>query len=78
MGILNRETQFNIINCKVYRKVREANHRSISYQSEYKLAKPLRVGKKPFGKLYFSVREITKIVRFPRWRVHCDYTNFEG
>ena len=58
MDLLNRETQFNNIYRKVYRKVREANHRSLSYRNKYKLAKRLRVGQKvlsenhnsPFGK----------------------------
>ena len=58
MDLLNRETQFKNIYRKVYRKVREANHRSLSYRNKYKLAKPLRVGQKvllenhnvPFGK----------------------------
>ena len=58
MDLLNRETQFKKIYRKVYRKVREANHLSISYRNKYKLAKPLRVGQKvllenhnvPFGK----------------------------
>ena len=58
MDLLNRETQFTIFYRKVYRKIREANHRSLSYRNKYKLAKPLRVGQKvlleshnvPFGK----------------------------
>ena len=58
MDLLNRETQFKHIYRKVYRKVREANHRSLSYRNKYKLAKPLQVGQKvllenhnvPFGK----------------------------
>ena len=58
MGLLNRETQFRNIYRNVYRKVREANHRSLSYSNKYKLAKPLRVRQKvllenhnvPFGK----------------------------
>ena len=56
--LLNRKTQFKNIYCKVYRKVRETNHRSLSYRNKYKLAKPLRVGQEvllenhngPFGK----------------------------
>ena len=58
MDLLNRETQLKNICRKVFRKVREANHRSLSYRNKYKLAKPLRVGRKvllenhnvPFGK----------------------------
>ena len=58
MDFLNRETLFKNIYRKVYRKVREANHRSLSYGNKYKLAKPRRVGQKvllekhivPFGK----------------------------
>ena len=58
MDLLKSETQFKNIHRKVYRKVREANHRSLSYRNKYKLAKPLRVGQKvslenhdnPFGK----------------------------
>ena len=58
MVLLNHETQFKNIYRKVYRKVREDNHRSLSYRNKYKLAKPLRVGQKvllenrniPFGK----------------------------
>ena len=58
MDLLNRETQFKNIYRKVYRKVREAIHRSLFYRNKYKLAKPLRVGQKvllenhnaPFGK----------------------------
>ena len=46
MDSLNRETHFKNIDRKVYRKVREANHRSLSYRSKYKLAKPLRVGQR--------------------------------
>ena len=43
MDLLNRETQFKNIYRKIYRKVREANHRSLSYRTKFKLAKPLRV-----------------------------------
>ena len=58
MDFFNRETQFKNIYRKVSRKVRETNHRSLSYGIKYKLAKPLRVGQKvllenhnvPFGK----------------------------
>ena len=58
MDLLNRETQFKNIYRNVYRKIREANHRSLSYRYKYQLAKPLRVGQKvllenhnvPFGK----------------------------
>ena len=58
MDLLNHEIQFKNIYRKVYRKVREANHRSLSYRKMYKLAKPLRVEQKvvsenlinPFGK----------------------------
>ena len=58
MDLPNRETQFKNVYRKVYRKVREANHRSLSYRNKYKLAKRLRVGQKvllenhnvPFGK----------------------------
>ena len=58
MKLLNRETHFKNIYRKVYRKVREANHRSLSYRNKHKLAKPLRIGQKvllenqkiPFGK----------------------------
>ena len=58
MDLLNRETHFKNICRKVYRKVREANTRSLSYRSKYKLANPLRVGQKfllenhniPFGR----------------------------
>ena len=46
MDLINRETQFKDTYRKVYRKVREANHRSLSYRNKYKLAKPLRVGQK--------------------------------
>ena len=46
MDLLNRETQFKNIYRKVYRKVREANHRSLWYRNKYKLAKPLLVGQK--------------------------------
>ena len=46
MDLLNRETQFKKIYRKVYRKVREANQRFLSYRNKYKLAKPLRVGQK--------------------------------
>ena len=44
--LVNRETQFKNVHRKVYRNVREANHRSLSYRNKYKLAKPLRVGQK--------------------------------
>ena len=58
MDLLNRETQFKNIYRKVYRKVREANHSSLTYRNKYKFAKPLRLGQKvllenhqfPFGK----------------------------
>ena len=58
MGLLNRKTQFKHIFPKIYRKIREAYHRSLSYRNKYKLAKPLRVGQKvllenhnvPFGR----------------------------
>ena len=58
MDLLNCETQFKKICRKVYRKVREANHRSLPYKKKYKLAKRLRVEQKillenhmvPFGK----------------------------
>ena len=58
MDLLNRETKFKNLCRKVYRKVREANYRSLAYRKKYKLAKPLRVGQKvllenhnvPFGK----------------------------
>ena len=58
MDLLNRGTQFENIYRKVYQRVREANHRLLSYRNVYKLAKPLRVGPKvllenhnvPFGK----------------------------
>ena len=58
MDLTNRETQFKNIYRKVYRKVREAIHRSLSHRNKYKLAKPIRVGRKlllenhniPFGK----------------------------
>ena len=58
IDLLNRETQFKNIHRKVYRKVREANHRSLAYRNKYKLAKPLQIGQKvllgnhhvPFGK----------------------------
>ena len=46
MDLLNRETQFKNIYRKVYREVREANHRSLSHRNKYKLGKPLRVGQK--------------------------------
>ena len=53
----NRETKFKNKNRKVYRKVREANHRSLSYRNKYKLPKPPQVGQEvllenhniPFG-----------------------------
>ena len=56
--LLNRETRFKKIYRQVYRKIREAYHRSLSYRNKYKLAKQLRVGQKvilenqnvPFGK----------------------------
>ena len=41
MDLHNHEAQFKNIYCKVYRKVREANHCSLSYRNKYKLAKPL-------------------------------------
>ena len=58
MDLLNRETQLKNIYRKVYRKVRDTNHRSLSYRNKYRLAKPLRVRQKvllenhdvPFGK----------------------------
>ena len=58
MDLLNRESQFKNIYRKVYRVVREADHRALSYRSKYKLARPLRVRHKvllenhivPFGK----------------------------
>ena len=58
MDLLNRETQFKKNYRKVYRKVREAKHRSLCYRIKYKLAKPIRVGQKvllenhnvPFGR----------------------------
>ena len=58
IDLLNPETQIKNKYCKVYRKVREANHRSLSYENKYKLSKPLRIGRKdlleihdvPFGK----------------------------
>ena len=43
MVLFNCETQFENMYRKVYRKVREANHQSLSYLNKYKLAKPLRV-----------------------------------
>ena len=46
MDLLNREIKLKNIYRKVYRKLREANHRSPSYKNKYKLAKPLRVGQK--------------------------------
>ena len=52
MDLLNRETQFKNIHRKVYRKVREANHRSSSYRNKYKLAKPQRVGQKGLLKIH--------------------------
>ena len=58
MDLLNRETQFKNIYRKVYQKVQEGNHRSLSYINKYELVKPLRTGQKillenhdvPFGK----------------------------
>ena len=58
MDLLNHETIFKNLYRKVYRKVREANHRSLAYRNKYKLAQQLRVGQKvllenhkvPFGK----------------------------
>ena len=58
MDLLNLESQIKNIYRKVYRKVREANHRSLTYRNKYKLAKRLRVVQKvllenhnvPFGK----------------------------
>ena len=58
MDLFNHEIHFKNIYRKVYRQVREANHRSLSYRKKYKLAKPLRVEQKvvlenlinPFGK----------------------------
>ena len=41
LDLLNRETQFKNNYRKVYRKVREANHRCLSYRNKYKHAKPL-------------------------------------
>ena len=46
MDLLNCEFQFKNIYRKVFRKVREANHRSLSYRKKYKLAEPQRVGQK--------------------------------
>ena len=46
MDLLNGAAQFKNIYRNVCRKVREANHRSLSYRNENKLAKPLRVGRK--------------------------------
>ena len=51
MDSTNRERQFKNIYRKVYRKIRDANHRSLSYWNKYKLAKPLRVGQKTFRKM---------------------------
>ena len=59
MDLLNRETQFKSIYCKVYRKVREATHRSLSYRNKNKLSKLPRIGPmvllknrtNPFGKI---------------------------
>ena len=86
MDLLNRETQFKNIYCKVYRKVREANHRSISYRNKYKLAKPLRVGQKvllenhdiPFGKFQklFELRSgpyvVTKVITKVNYEIALD------
>ena len=44
MDLLRCETQYRKFFHKAYRKVRDANHRSLSYRSKCKLAKPLRVG----------------------------------
>ena len=41
MDLLNRETQLKNICCKVYRKIGEANHRSLAHRNEWKLAKLL-------------------------------------
>ena len=53
MDLINRETQFKNSYREVYRKVREANHRSLSYWNKYKFAKPLRVGEKILLKNHF-------------------------
>ena len=50
MDLLNRKTQFKTINHKIYPKIREPNHRVLSYSSKNKHAKPLRVGQKVFMK----------------------------
>ena len=58
MDLLYRKTQFQTLCRKVYRKVQEANHRSISYRIKYRIARPLQIGQKvllencevPFGK----------------------------
>ena len=72
MDLLNRETQLMNLYRKVYRKVREANHRPLTYRNKYKLAKPLRVGQKvllenhngPFGnsKKLCEIRSVPYLV----------------
>ena len=46
MDLLNQETHFKYICPKVYRKIREANHRSLSFQNEYNFARPIRFEEK--------------------------------
>ena len=76
MHLRNCETQFKNTNRKVYRKIRENNHRFLTYRNKYKLAKPVRVRQSffsenhnvPFGKklrklrrgLYVMAKVITK------------------
>ena len=83
MDLLNREFQFMNIYRKVYRKVRQANRRSVAYRNKYKLAEPLQIGQQlllenhhvPFGKSQ-------KVCELPSWpyivnkintEVKCDY-----
>ena len=86
MDLLNRETQFKNNYRKVYRKVREANHRSVTYRNKYKLAKRLRVGQKvllenhnvPFGnsqklcELRSGPYIVTKVIRKVNYEIALD------
>ena len=73
MDLVNHETLFKNIYRKVYRKIREANHRALSFRNKYKLPKLLRVGQKVLLDSHnFSVRKNSKTVRTRKWTVHSE------
>ena len=69
--LLNRESQFKNNYRKIYRQVREANKRFLSYRNNYKLSKPLRVGQE-FLLENHNVAFRKKSARTLKWTVHCD------